>query len=543
MMISKSAMFEDFVGVTMDGEHTKDAEVHFGGFNKNVITEVKPISTFDVDDDEFSEFEATDKTSYAIVGASSAEFARSSSNNDTSLFDAFSVIPPLLLGNIPVFGSIECHEADFQGDNMEAESFGQFGAFPAEGDDKHSIPSQNDVTLGQRNDEEESFGQFDAYPDEAPDDSTKELSEYSVPQSATQNYKEAMEDGIVFARVGGAADELVLASAVNEYGHLWLGNALGTGMEEDDNFGTFVAFSAPKEDDDFGQFEVFPTTNEDTSFGLPRVRTNAEGAPDFSAALVVHNDDDFGTFGGADTIQSSDGIIDEVVLDHNHDDFDTGFGDFSSFDNATQQQVSGKEVNLEEMICSKIGAEYCRLVEDWKNVISADLQKGNKIMDHLSSSLSSKDRVCIIKSRKFQDHIFGLAEFVRVVRSITATIGDLLCVEKNIDVRQSTLSQWNDNAIIADAIVIDYLWSESSSKARALGISTVPQLESVVEIRARAINFEVSKKGTFCQLTLRPLEGESRTQSPVVWNDKEYMVCAANFCANRGQHMLFKCVV
>ena len=525
----KSIMFEDFVGIIMNDDHTEDAGVHFGGFNGNVDTEVKPDITCDVDDDEFGEFEATDEASSPIIDASSAEFAKSSSNYGSSSFDAFNTIPPLPLGGI-----LDGHtDADVQGDNIENECFGQFEAFPADEDEKNDIPMHTDVALGQNNDSGESFGQFDVRTDEASHDTTNELPEDSVSSSAPQNNGEAMEDDIMFGDFGGATDEFVLASVVND-GNLRQDNARGIDVDKHDNFGTFDAFSTTNEDDDFGQLEVFPATNEDTKFGE---------APGFSAASGVHNGDAFGTFGGADTLQS----VDEVVLDDNLDDFDAGFGDFSSFEIAAQQQESGKEVSLEEILSSKLGAEFHRLVGDWKNVIISavenDLQKGNKIMDYLSNSLSSKDRASIIKSSKFRDLIYGLAEFVRVVRSITATIGDLLCVEKNIDVRESSLSQWNDNAIIFDAIVIENLWCDITSKAVALGISPVPQLESVVEIRARAINFDVPKKGTFCQLTLRPLEEGSCTQSPVVWNGKKYMACAANFCANRVPAHDFECSV
>merc|ERR1712192_183205 len=92
--------------------------------------------------------------------------------------------------------------------------------------------------------------------------------------------------------------------------------------------------------------------------------------------------------------------------------------------------------------------------------VENDLRKGNKIIDDLSKSLSSKDRAVITKSRKLRDYIFGLAEFVRVVRSISATIGELIGVSKTINVQESTLIKWNDNAIISDAIVIEHLWSD-----------------------------------------------------------------------------------
>merc|ERR1712194_128058 len=162
-----------------------------------------------------------------------------------------------------------------------------------------------------------------------------------------------------------------------------------------------------------------------------------------------------------------------------------------------------------------------------------------KIMDYLSKNLSSNDRAIITKSRKLRDHISGLAELVRIIRSISATIGELLGVNKTTDVQESTLTKWNDNAIIADAIVIEYLWSELISKALTLEIlSQAPTLESVVEIRARGtLSFgNAPQKKDFCQLTLQPFDAEETgsTRSPVVWNDKKYMACSANLCANRN---------
>ena len=344
-----------------------------------------------------------------------------------------------------------------------------------------------------------------------------------------------MKDEINFGKFGGTTCESALFSAVNEHDILSPDIFPSTDTEEYNYFGTSDAVSATKENDEFGQFEGFPTTaSENVSTSLAEVPDGEEGALDFCASPGVPGDENFGTFGDADPVQNQDGIFDENVLDDNRDNFDAVFDDFSSFDDAAQHQKSGNELNLQEIVCTKFGAEFSRLVGDWENLIVSavknDLQEGNKNMDHLSNNLSSGDRAFIVKSRRFRDYIFGLAEFVRVVRSITATIGDLSCVGKNVDVN---LPQWHENEIIADVIHIENLWSEIISKVVALGISPVPKLESVVDIRARAIHFDISKKSTFCHLTLRPLKGELCTLSPVIWRDKAYMACAANFCANR----------
>jgi len=124
---------------------------------------------------------------------------------------------------------------------------------------------------------------------------------------------------------------------------------------------------------------------------------------------------------------------------------------------------------------------------------------------------------------------------MRLVHLITATIGDLLCIDKDIEVQEFTLSQWNNNAIVANAIVIEYLWNEIAAKAVENDI-VLPKLESVIEIRSRSGHpLDARQVNRLCQLTLRvPVEEEGTcTQSSVMWNGKRYMAIAANFCANR----------
>jgi hypothetical protein len=368
----------------------------------------------------------------------------------------------------------------------ENDHFGEFVDFPSQENDNKvtaTTPIQND-------DGDDSFGQFGDFLDSLAHNTTEEITTGHNTSTSAQDF-------------------------INE---------------EDDLFGDFGDanhdFSETEKDSDsVGQFDAFPTLTDEVGGGASDLF--------IASSTTVHNDDDFSTFDGSDTNHHSKGGFGH---DDNSNDDPDSFGDFSSVANDTpQQQNSDKEFVLEEIL----GVEFGRLVCVWKDVIlravECDLQKAIETIDELSHNLPSTDRACIIKSRKFQDYIFGLAEFVRVVRCISATIGDLLCVDKNIELQETNLLQWKDNSIIADAIVIEYLWSQLLSTSVALGMSPIPELESVVEIRARgSLNVAaLNNKVSFCQLTLRPLEGGTGTQSRVVWNDKEYMACAANFCANR----------
>ena len=302
------------------------------------------------------------------------------------------------------------------------------------------------------------------------------------------------------------------------------------------------------EEDRFGRFDdCREATNHIVAEELPAY-DNTISAGDDTVLAVNENGDVFSQFESHVENNFSghiEGLADKESIDSRPsqpvetnstvDEFDTGFGDFTSFEEEAMPDAQG---NLEAIICRELGHEFSGLVECWKAIVSSverDLQKGIKLMDRLESEISATDRAGIIKSKKLREYIFGLAECVRLVRLITASIGELLCVAENIELCESTLSHWNDEVIIADAIVIDFLWSKISS---AIGIaSKVPHLESVVEIRKQS-NFNVTRKADVCQLTLRSLAGGSGANTPVTWNDKKYLACAANYCANRTPDLL-----
>ena len=223
----------------------------------------------------------------------------------------------------------------------------------------------------------------------------------------------------------------------------------------------------------------------------------------------------------------------DVSPENNTDDFGANdVGDFSPFDEGgTPSADSNNEKDdLEKILLNKLGNEYVELAIDWQNIITStekDLQRGTKIMEYISNSLSSKDRSYIIKSKKLRDHFSSLGECVRLVRLIMATVGDLLCIDKDIEVQESTLSHWNNNAIIANAIVIEYLWSQIADKAVENDI-VLPKLENIVEIRSRSLPLD--KMDRLCQLTLRmPVEEGTCTKSSVMWNGRRYMACAVNY--------------
>jgi len=281
-------------------------------------------------------------------------------------------------------------------------------------------------------------------------------------------------------------------------------------------------------DDEFGNFEApkSDVTQDEGSEGFVFV-DNTESNSQFDA---------FGDFSSptSESFSAFDSAADEEkIMQPELEDTD-GFGDFSSFEDGAQQQEQANEKSSRQEL---IGTEYTNLMERWASIAStvkADVARGQKIIEYVSTTLPSSDRAIILKSSKLHNHILGLAEFVRVVRCIAATIADVFCLSDSIDLEASYLPEWNDNPIIADAIAIETLWSEISSRVIELNIIPCPpQLDTVVEIRARAKVATVQQKDDLCHLTLQPFVNKKCTQSSVDWDGNKYMACAANLLLHR----------
>ncbi|KAK1746216.1 hypothetical protein QTG54_002823 [Skeletonema marinoi] len=261
--------------------------------------------------------------------------------------------------------------------------------------------------------------------------------------------------------------------------------------EYDDEFGSFEAPESGVTQDEGSEGFVFVENTE------PNSQFDAFG--DFSSPASE-------SFSAFDSGANEDKIMPPKLEEDNAD----GFGDFSSFDNGAQQLEEVKEGSQKISLSRQelIGSEYTNLMERWATII--------------------------FKSSKLQNHVLGLAEFVRVVRCIAATIADVFCLSDSIDLQASHLPEWNDNPIIADAITIETLWSEINSRVIELGVlPRPPQLETVVEIRGRANIATVQQKTDLCHLTLQPFVDKPCTQSSVDWNGHKYMACAANLLLHR----------
>ncbi len=212
------------------------------------------------------------------------------------------------------------------------------------------------------------------------------------------------------------------------------------------------------------------------------------------------------------------------------------------------KNMEARRLQLERCIflSEQIAIENCSIYQQWKIVISNvkdDLQIGTRVLTYLSANREKDDSKMILRSKKLRNYVVGLSECVRLLRFITATIGDLLCVDICFDFNSGTLNNWYNHRLIAEAQVIEELWVGLSSTAATIGLlSKSPELERVTDIRARVVPIDsASTNQRFCHLTLQPLcasGNESSHTDSVVITDKLYMACAAHYWMKRLKNKL-----
>lgn len=169
-------------------------------------------------------------------------------------------------------------------------------------------------------------------------------------------------------------------------------------------------------------------------------------------------------------------------------------------------------------------SSHTKLLSHWDritNIVRDELAMSSFLIEEAKSLSNEKAILSALGTL-----VAGLGEYVRVVRSITATLGDLLGVDVNVDP-----TRWSkDMTVLQSSLQVEELWTSVEHAAKDLKLA-VPPLESVIEIRAKCISYFYHNN--LCQLTLQPLFTDGTTQSPVEWEGKVFMACAANFWSNR----------
>jgi len=335
--------------------------------------------------------------------------------------------------------------------------------------------------------------------------------------------------------------------------------------EEFGNFGDFgsaelapaptaeVAATSGVEEDDLGDFGDFGSAE----LTLPAGKTGEKEA------------EDFGDFGSAEITSSGGKEFDEarerlalvkqqIVSSSlrlpepirrrlgNHGDL-VDYGDVFDSNIGFDVPVSDerrKRASCCLQIMDLLSSRYAKLASTyWGQAISVareELSTGFFLLEEASSVSLDAISVC---REKLETYVHGLGEFVRVTRSIVATIGDLLMLETSAVLTIDTLTfTWCSIPLLKDALEVEKLWRDVANLGTRLKLAskqdTPHRLESLAEIRALAASrrSRVTSTEQLCQFTLQPLPPPAHvplTKSSVTWDGHAFMACTANFLKHK----------
>ena len=177
----------------------------------------------------------------------------------------------------------------------------------------------------------------------------------------------------------------------------------------------------------------------------------------------------------------------------------------------------------------------------------------NELLSYKNGNdLTSQEFEYLICSEKINTYVEGLQECIRVLRLIIASVGDILCLDLDVDFDATNWRQeWKNLLILEDAIEIEQMWNNIESSMQNIGISYRRKpMMTIPEIRKRALSLmahtveteeelDVQKltKLNLCDLTLQPLDEKFNNNyqsiKSVEWEGKTFFACSANFWANK----------
>jgi hypothetical protein len=183
-------------------------------------------------------------------------------------------------------------------------------------------------------------------------------------------------------------------------------------------------------------------------------------------------------------------------------------------------------------IVSMLTSSHSKLISsDWTTMISnaRDELAMGLVLLHEAKALRKEERAQVRSS--ISTMVSGLGEYVRVVRSIVATIGDILCLDAKTALSSDNWeSSWHGLDMIKLALEVEDIWRSVESASKVLKLSIQTSLDSLEGIRSQTLE----EHPVLCHLTLQPLVScHEDTRSRVDWDGKPFLACAANFYANR----------
>jgi hypothetical protein len=361
--------------------------------------------------------------------------------------------------------------------------------------------------------------------------------------------------------------------------------------ESDDDFGAFFDTPAPKlqSEQPCGEKE---NQDEAGSAALSLESEQPKGAKEEDK-----NNEDFGDWGGFDAAPTLES--EQHKESKEEDDDENNFGNFASneFKNGSAMStendlsleiicrdrirslalqlpecllrksgVSGEHIDLGEAFGVNIGIKSSmdgcckrrveRCIEVLESLTSTENSKlastfwiqifnvVNEELEHAKSllveakSLSPGEWNEVRAS--FSVMLRGLAEYMRVTRSIVASIGDVLLLDESAMLTVDTwASTWCSLSVLEKAVDCEKTWKVINKQLTKTPLTVVTAV-SIEEIRSHANDPKNDKdlgttNITFCRLTLQPLRENDKetTKAEVSFQGRQFMACSANFLVNR----------
>ncbi|KAG7370854.1 hypothetical protein IV203_019424 [Nitzschia inconspicua] len=327
--------------------------------------------------------------------------------------------------------------------------------------------------------------------------------------------------------------------------------------EREGGFGDFAAVEASDKLGNNNDDEVFGAFGEFSSFDQAPAADVSPVVDTTSKSLESVEDDDWGDFENVPSSAVINTLSEEIRLRDQILSLSLQLPE--SF--LLKAGRSGEHVDLGEAfeinfgIDSALESKQKRRVERCIQVLEA-LSKDNgklastywlQVFEVINDEMDvAKSVACDAKSLSTSDWnmvekplstmMAGLAEYMRVTRSIVASIGDLLLLDHSALLTVDTLaSTWGSLTILEKALEIEEKWKSVVKLANEMSLKV--EAVSLVDIRSKVIDYS-SQNVSFeklCELTLQPLSPSDRstTKADVTYQGKCFMACSGNFLAHR----------
>ncbi len=453
-------------------------------------------------DDDFGDFGS----------ANPATPVQTAEENDFGDFGSAKIVPePQVQDDFGDFASVE--PATSTGQN--ADDFGAFSSSPTEEPAKDAPNSDEDL-----------FGAFGSaeVTHEQPAASTESAQQFGEFEKEPAQVNDDEFGGFGSAEFSSPpqVEQTTATSAVD--------------AEDDSDFGDFTVVDAPQAtksetEDDFGDFSGV----QDSSPPVPQSQQeDGDDWGDFEAVSAPPPEDAMGELRNrirSLALQLPDCVLRKAGVSGDHVDLGEAFEIMVETNSAANEKRAQRCIQVLESLTSSKNSKLASTV--WMqifDVVIEELELAKSLLAEASISFSSNwNEIKIPLATMVQ----GLAEYMRVARSIVASIGDMLLVDESAMLTVDTwASTWSSLSLLEKALSCETRWKEVDQLVKKTPIGSVPT-PTLQEIRSEASTLDSAL--VLCHLTLQPLHKKLKntTKAEVSFQGKCFMACSANVLANR----------